>query len=436
MPDAPVKPAARSDAEPHAPPPGSARSVARGPAPARRALAPFRHGVFVAIWFGTLASNLGVWVQSVGAAWLMTLIASSPDWVAAVQSAASLPVFLFALVGGVLADRIDRRLAQVIGQAIVLVAALALAVTDLVGAISPWLLLAMTFLLGVGSAIRQPAFQASVGDLVPRETVPAAVALTGVNFNLARALGPGIGGVIVAAAGPPVAFLVNAACNLVTIVVLLMWRGQIAKPTRRAESVLGVLTAGVVEVARTPPLRRVMLRVSAFCLFASALWALLPVVTKQDIGGDSSTYGVLLGCLGAGAVIGAPLLARLRRRWSDEGVVALGSVLFALATAALATLHALGALLPLLLAGGVAWLITMSTFSTTVQLGAPGWVRARVVAIFFMAMFGNLGFGSYLWGWVAARWGVHPALLADALLLAASLALRWPCRMPGHQYLA
>ena len=158
------------------------------PAQARRALAPFRHGVFVAIWVGTLASNMGVWVQSVGAAWLMTLITTSPDWVAAVQSAASLPVFLFALVGGVLADRIDRRIAQVIGQAIVMAAALALAVTDLLWTITPLWLLFMTFLLGVGSAIRQPAFQASVGDLVPREEVPAAVALTGVNFNIARAL--------------------------------------------------------------------------------------------------------------------------------------------------------------------------------------------------------------------------------------------------------
>jgi MFS family permease len=404
--------------------------------PPRRALAPFRHGVFTAIWLGTLISNLGVWVQQVGAAWLMTLIAASPDWVAAVQSASSLPILLFALVGGVLADRIDRRLAQVIGQAIVMAAALALAVTDLLWEISPLLLLAMTFLLGVGSAIRQPAFQASVGDLVPREEVPAAVALTGVNFNIARALGPGIGGLIVAAAGPPVAFLVNAACNLVTIVVLLMWRGQIAPPVRRAESVLGVLTAGALEVAKTPALRRVMLRVSAFCLFASALWALLPVVTKDDLGGSSSTYGVLLGCLGLGAVLGAGVLARLRRRFSDEVVIELGSLLFALATVALATLHVLALLVPLLMLGGVAWLISMSTFSTTVQLGAPAWVRARVVAIFFMAMFGNLAFGSWLWGWVAAHGGVHLSLLLAGALLAVSLALRWRFPMPGHQHLA
>jgi MFS family permease len=403
------------------------------PAQARRALAPFRHGVFVAIWVGTLASNMGVWVQSVGAAWLMTLITTSPDWVAAVQSAASLPVFLFALVGGVLADRIDRRIAQVIGQAIVMAAALALAVTDLLWTITPLWLLFMTFLLGVGSAIRQPAFQASVGDLVPREEVPAAVALTGVNFNIARALGPGIGGVIVAAAGPAVAFVVNAACNLVTIVVLLMWRGSIESPPRRAESILGILSAGAIEVARTAGLRRVMVRVSAFCLFASALWALLPVVTKSDLGGTSATYGVLLGVLGAGAVVGAAVLAQLRRRVSDEVVVELGCLLFALATAALATVHHIGWLVPLLGCGGVAWLITMSSFSTTVQLAAPGWVKARVVAIFFMAMFGNLALGSWLWGWLAAQWTVHGALTLAAALLVASLALRWPFRMPGRQ---
>jgi MFS family permease len=399
-------------------------------------LAPLRNTIYRRLWIATLFSNFGVWIQSVAAAWLMTGIAPTVDFVAWVQAATALPPLVFTLVGGVLADRIDRRLAQVIGQAVVLAAALALAIADLVWAITPWMLLAMTFLLGVGSAIRQPAFQASVGDLVPREEVPAAVALTGVNFNIARALGPGIGGLIVAAAGPPVAFLVNDACNLVTIVVLLMWRGAIATPPRRAESVLGVLTAGVIEVAKTAPLRRVMLRVSAFCLFASALWALLPVVTKADIGGTSSTYGVLLGCLGFGAVVGAGFLARLRRRFNDEVVIELGSLLFALATAALAVLHVIALLVPLLMAGGVAWLISMSTFSTTVQLGAPAWVRARVVAIFFMAMFGNLAFGSWLWGWVAATWGVHPALLAAAALLALSLVLRWRFPMPGHQHLA
>ena len=413
-------------------PPESIPEPKIAPPQARRALAPFRHGVFTAIWLGTLFSSLGVWIQSVAAAWLMILITTSPDLVAMVQSAASLPVFLFSLVGGVLADVIDRRLAQVIGQLVVMGAALALAVCDGLGWITPWLLLAMTFMLGIGSAIRQPAFQASVSDLVTREDVPAAVALNSVNFNIARAIGPGIGGLIVAAAGAQAAFLVNAGCNLVTIAVLLAWRGAISSTPRRPESVLGALTAGLRQVATISALRRVMIRVFAFCLFASALWALMPLVAKDDLGGDSSTYGLMLGCLGFGAVVGAGLLPSLRRHLSDEAVINLGAVLFALATVALATLHVMLVLVPLLVVGGVAWMIVMSSFSITIQLGAPSWVKARVLAIYFMAMFGSLALGSWLWGWVAASRDVHQSLILAGALLIASLALGRRFRMPDN----
>jgi len=422
MPDSPAKAPGSS---PETPP-----SSTGTPPRARRALAPFRHGVFTAIWLGTLFSSLGVWIQSVAAAWLMILITTSPDLVAMVQSAASLPVFLFSLVGGVLADVIDRRLAQVIGQLIVMGAALALALCDGLGWVTPWLLLAMTFTLGIGSAIRQPAFQASVGDLVPSEDVPAAVALNSVNFNIARALGPGIGGLIVAAAGAQAAFLVNAGCNLITIVVLLAWRGSIVSAPRRPESVIGALTAGLRQVAMLAPLRRVMIRVSVFCLFAAALWALLPLVAKDDLHGDSSTYGTMLGCLGFGAVVGAGLLPPLRRRLSDEAVINLGAWLFALATVALATLHFMLVLTPLLVLGGVAWMIVMSSFSITIQLGAPGWVKARVLAIYFMAMFGSLALGSWLWGWIAALRDVHQSLILAGALLTASPLLGRRFRMP------
>lgn len=416
------------------PSPPKPSDPATAPPQARRALAPFRHGVFLALWIGTLFSSLGVWIQSVGAAWLMTLIAAgSPDLVALVQSAASLPVFLFSMLGGVLADVLDRRIAQMLGQFVVMSAALVMAFSEALGLTTPLLLLAMTFALGIGSAIRQPAFQASVGDLVPRDEVPAAVALNGVNFNIARALGPGIGGLIVAAAGAKMAFLVNAGCNLVTIGVLLAWRGKIISPPRQRESVFGALTAGLTQVASRPPLRRTMVRVAAFSLFASALWALLPVVTKEDLGGDSFTYGLLLGCLGAGAVLGAGVLGPLRRGTSDEVIVELGSALFAVATIALATAHTMPVLVPLLLLGGVAWLIVMSTFSITVQLGAPGWVKARVIAIYFTVMFGCLALGSWFWGWLAAARHTHDSLLLAGVLMLASLALRWRFRMPVNK---
>jgi predicted MFS family arabinose efflux permease len=216
----------------------------------------------------------------------------------------------------------------------------------------------------------------------------------------------------------------------VTIGVLLAWRGKITSPPRERESVLGALTAGLRQVASRPPLRRTMMRVAAFSLFASALWALLPVVTKEDLGGDSFTYGLLLGCLGGGAVLGAGFLGRLRRSASDEFVVALGSVLFAIATIALATAHAMPVLVPLLVLGGVAWLIVMSTFSITVQLGAPGWVKARVIAIYFTVMFGSLALGSWFWGWLAAVRHTHDSLLVAGALMIASLLLRWRFRMP------
>lgn len=399
------------------------------PAKARRALAPLRHKPFLALWIGMLFSNMGIWIQSVGAAWLMTLIASSPDLVAMVQSAASLPVLCFSLLGGVLADMLDRRLVQVLGQIIVMIAAVALSLCDAVGLMTPWLLLAMTFLLGIGSAVRQPAFQASVGDMVPREEIPAAVALNSVNFNIARALGPGIGGLIVAAAGAQMAFLVNAVCNLVTIVMLLAWRGGTAAEPHARESLIGALTAGIRQVAGLSALRRVMVRVTVFCLFASALWALLPLVAKHDLGGGPFTYGLLLGCLGAGAIIAAVLLPMLRRRYATEPIVDVGTALFALATLALAFVHVLSLLIPLLVIGGTAWMTVMSTFNITVQLAAPGWVKARVLAIYYMAMFGSLAAGSWLFGWVADLRSVPDSLSLSGLLLILGIALRGRFRM-------
>ena len=405
-----------------------AEPVVAGKSSRRRptALSPFRFGMYRAVWLGTLSANFGQWVQSVGAAWLMTLIAPSPDMVALVQAASSLPTLAFALVGGVLADLLDRRKVFIAGQSVMLLAAAVLAVCGQLGLLTPWLLLILTFVLGSGAALRLAAYQALVGDLVPREEIPGAVALNSAGFNIARSTGPALGGSIVAAAGAQAAFLFNALSNVAIIAILVFWRGRRSARQLPREEVFGAMIAGIRYAAQERTTQIVLLRALVFGALGIASWALLPLIAKNDLHGGPVTYGILLGCLGAGAIVGATVMGRLRRAVGTERMVSAAVLAYGLLTLAMSFVHVLPLLMPVLVIGGVAWMLVMSSFNITMQMSAPGWVKGRAIAIYFTALFGGMAFGSWLWGHVATQSSVYAALVAAglALVLTASLG-RW-----------
>jgi len=395
-------------------------------APRISALSPFRYPLFRSVWAASTLSNLGALIQSVGAAWMMIQIARSADMVAFVQASVTLPIMLLSLVSGAMADNFDRRKVMLAAQTFMLVVSVALAVCAWLGLVTPWLLLLFTFLIGCGTAFNAPAWQASVGDMVPRAELPGAVALNSMGFNIARSLGPAIGGLIVAAAGIAAAFAVNAASYLPLMVVLLRWR-PLANPQVLPRETLGTAVgAGIRYVSMSPVIRTALVRGAAFCVGASAIMALMPLVAKVLIAGGPVTYGLLLGAFGAGAVAGAIGVAQLRRVMSIEAIVQSAGAAVACAAAIVGVSTHLAITMAALVLGGAGWVLTLATFNVAVQMSAPRWVVARALSLYQMAAFGGLAAGSWLWGVVAADAGVKLALLvAAAVTLAFALLGRW-----------
>ncbi len=294
------------------------------------ALAPFRHGIFRAVWGASLVSNFGGLIQGVGAAWMMTSIATSSYQVALVQASTTLPIMLFALVAGAIADSFNRRKVMLFAQVFMLVVSVLLTVFTWFGWMTPWILLTFTFLIDSGTALNSPSWQASVGDIVPRAKVPAAVALNSMGFNLTRSVGPAIGGVIVAAFGAAAAFAANALSYVGLIVVLFRWKPETPAPTLPRESLGAAMGAGLRYVAMSPNIGKVLVRGCAFGFSAGAVLALLPLVARDVVKGDALTYGIMLGAFGIGAVGGALISVRLRQMLSSEMMVRLAFVGFAL----------------------------------------------------------------------------------------------------------
>ncbi len=309
------------------------------PPPPRSALAPLRHAVYRGVWMASLVSNLGTWMHEAAGAWLMTTLAHSPLLVALMQTAASLPFFLLAFPAGALADVVDRRRLLLVTQTWMLLAAAALGALTLAGRTTPELLLGLTFALGLGSAMTAPAWQAITPELVPRGDLPAAIALGAVAFNLARAVGPALGGLTTASIGPGAVFLVNAASFLAVLVVLARWQRPPVAAFEIPEDVFGAMRAGARYVRHSLPLRTVLARSASFVIFASAVWSLLPLIARRLLGLEAVGYGVLLGCLGLGAVAGATVLPALRRRMPIDRLMLLATVLFAGASATLAVVR-------------------------------------------------------------------------------------------------
>ncbi len=395
-------------------------------APAPSAWAPFRSRAFLVVWLAVLVSSTGTWVRDVASGWLMTELSPSPLAVAMVQGATTLPVFLLSLPAGALADIVDRRRFLIGVQIFLLLVGLALALAAGFGAMSPGLLLGLTLLGGIGAALSGPAFQSVVPELVGKAELRVAVALNSLGINIARAIGPALGGAIVAAAGAAAAYLLDAASYLLVIAAFLWWRRAPAPADLPPEAFGAAVRTGLCYATGSVELRRVLARAAAFFLFASAYWVLLPLVARGKLGADATFYGVLMASIGAGAVVGALLLPRLR--FSGGTIVLAGTALTAVATAALALSGARWLAPGLLFAAGVAWIAVLTNLNVAAQSVLPSWVRARGLAVYLMVFFGAMTAGSALWGAVAQAVSVEAALLAAAAgglaagLVAAALA--------------
>ena len=386
-------------------------------------LAPFSHPTFRAIWIASLFSNFGGLIQSVGAAWLMTTLTASADVVALVQASTSLPVMIFSLASGAIADNFDRRRVMLIAQTFMLTVSIALAVCTWLGLITPWLLLAFTFLIGCGTALNNPSWQASVGDIVSREHLHSAVSLNSVNFNLTRSVGPAIGGIIVAAAGASGALAVNAGSYFGLLFVIFRWKPDIQPNTLPRETLGRAMTAGLRYVAMSPHIEKVMLRGFVFGFSAISILALLPIVARDVLVGGPLLYGLLLGCFGVGAVGGAFLGGRIRETQSNEAIARIAFLGFAACvwTVALSPWPLLAGLA--LLIGGASWVLALSMFNVTVQLATPRWVVGRALALYQTATFGGMTLGSWAWGVATDHFGAPVALALAGMVLIGGAAV-------------
>ena len=407
----------------------AAELAAEGVALPQRAspFVPLRQPVFRAVWFASLASNFGGLIQAVGASWLMTSIAASADLVALVQASTTLPVMLFSLAAGAIADNYDRRRIMLTAQLFMFAVSIGLAVFSWFGWLTPWTLLAFTFLIGCGTALNNPAWQSSVGDMVPRQDVPAAVTLNSVAFNIARSVGPAIGGAIVAASGAFAAFAINAVSYVALLAVLWRWTPPKVERLLPRETLWIAMSAGLRYVAMSPNIRSVILRAFAFGFGGIVVLALLPLIARDLVKGGPLVFGVLLGAFGAGAVAGAFLSARLRRMLTTEALVRLTFAAFAAAVAVMAVSTSLWLTMLALCVTGGSWVMTLSTFNATVQLSAPRWVVGRALALYQMGAFGGMAVGSWVWGRAILQIGTEQTLLVAAftLLAGAALGLRY-----------
>lgn len=384
---------------------------------------PLRQPLFRALWLAVLVGNVGTWMHDVAAAWVMAERTGSPLWVSAVQAATTLPVVLLALVAGTLADIVDRRRYLLLAQCWMFAVATVLALLAAGDRLHPAGLLGLTFALGCGAAMAMPAQAAIVPELVARPLLPSAVALNSLGMNIARSLGPALGGVVVARWGAALAFAVNAVTFLGVALVLLRWKRQAAAPGL-PEHFFGGLRAGLRYAAHAPAYQAVLARAAAFFVFAGALPALLPIVVRNEVGGGAGTFGLLLGCIGIGAIGGALLLPVLRARIGVDRLTLAASLLCAATLLALGWIREVPALVPVMLLNGLAWICVLSSLQVGAQTSVPAWVRARALSLYILVFASGMAGGSLLWGLLAQRGGPPLALsLAALCLVLATLAV-------------
>jgi predicted MFS family arabinose efflux permease len=392
---------------------------------------PLRSSTFRNLLIADVVSDVGTFMQSVGAAWLMVSLSAGPMYVALIQTASALPFFLLALPAGAIGDIVDRRRVILFTETWMVLVATILAGLTIAGRISPVLLLILTFALSAGDAFETPTWRAVLPDLVRKEDLPAASALNGIEFNLARAVGPALAGFVIASAGIGAAFVSNTLSFLGVILVVARWKRPAVKRATPPETVTGATVAAIRYVRYSPAVRIVLLRAGTAMFFASGLLALLPSIAHR-INGSPVGYGVLLGCFGGGAVLGALVMQRARSRWSADLIVSAGVAVFGLTTIAAGALRDLLPLAAVLLIGGGAWISFISLFNVQVLNQTPDWVRARVLAISMLVFQGAVAAGSATWGAVAARAGLGTALLWAGIGTLLSTALGLFLRLPDQ----
>ena len=390
---------------------------------------PLRTPIFRQLLIADVVSDIGTFMQGVGSAWLMVSIGASPLFVALTQTASTLPFFLFALPAGAIGDIVDRRRLILYTEVWMLCVAIALAGLTIGGLMTPWLLLAMTFGLSAGDAVEAPTWRAVLQELVHKEDLPAASALNGIEFNIARAVGPALAGALIAAAGVGAAFVVNVVSFLGVIIVVARWKRPVRIRTTPPETLRGATIAAIRYVRYVPATRALMLRAGVVMFFASAPFALLPAIAHR-VSGSPIGYGILLGCFGVGAVAGALVMQWARSRASTEAVVSTAVVILGGTIVALASVHTLPRLMAVMLISGGAWLTFISLANALVQLMAPDWVRARLLAIFMLITQGGLAAGSAVWGTLASRASIDTALVWAGLGTIATTALGLWMRLP------
>jgi MFS family permease len=391
---------------------------------------PFTYSIFRAIWIASVVSNIGTWMQNVAGVWLVTTLTTSALLVALMQTATSLPAFLLSMPAGAMADLIDRRKLLLFTQGFMAIVAFLLGVLTLMGEISAFGVLAFTFLLGIGAAVNAPVWQTVTTELVPRSVLPFAITLNGVSNNIARAIGPAVGGVIIAYYSPGWVFLLNGVSFLGTYAVIYTWQRSEEAVSGPAENFAGALRAGMRYVQYSPAIYAVLFRTFAFSFGASAMWGLLSVVIAHKLHLSSGAYGVMLSWLGGGAITGALLMGRAGSRLNFNQRVLLGTLVFVGTNVSLALVTQIYWLYPVMFVSGIAWLMVMTSFSTTVQLHVPKWVQARVVSVYMLVFQAGLSLGSIVWGELADHTSLETALLATAgwMLLSMALAIPFPMR--------
>lgn len=390
--------------------------------------APFRHRAYAVIWLATLVANMGTWMYGSAAGWLMTTLTADPLMVSLVQVAATLPMFLFALPAGALADVLDARRLLVFVEGAIIVAAIPFALLVELDRMTPALLLMFTFMLEAGAAMGAPAWQSIVPRLVPRTELPAAVAANSVSVNMSRALGPALGGFLTAAVAIAAPFWVNAFSNVGSIAALLWWRPPAkARDGLPAERLASAIRTGLRFARNNMPLRATLMRAIAFFFFASAYWALLPLVARTQVAGGPQLYGLLLAAIGGGAIAGAFAIPWLRAVLGADGLVAVGQLGTALAMVLFGFAREPAIAVAASLLAGVCWIAAVSTLNVSTQVSLPEWVRARGLAVYVAVMFGAMTIGSAAWGEVASYRGVAFANFAAAggALIAIALTWRW-----------
>ncbi len=393
------------------------------------AWAPLQEPLFRSLWFAAVISYSGTWMQNVGAGWLMTQLSVSPLMVSLVQAAATIPVFLVVLPAGALADMVDRRRLLLFTQSWMVVASAALGILTLMNVVSPWMLLAFTFVLGLGAVMNDPAWQAITPEIVSPRRHASAVALNSAGFNVARALGPALGGLVVAAAGSGWSFLLNAASFFGVIFFLYRWKRVPHEPLA-TRTVRDAILDGFRYVRGAPQVKSVLIRTGAFSVGATSLLALLPVICQAH---GAQGYGFLLTCFGLGALMGAALLPRMRLRYSVDGLVAGATLVFAGMTFAAGQVQVFAWLCLVLFTAGAAWIGILACFNLVAQTMCPSWMRARALSMYLLVLQGGMAIGSGVWGELAARKGVPAALAWSALAMVVGLTTIRRHRLTGDE---